>query len=193
MVKRFHLAVLGLICLLLVGLIYFLHSRDKTDLEAQILLDADDVVRIEIQSVPAQTVASGSSAQASQVLVLNRENTTWKLAPSPSTAAANETAGTENSAAEDEAQPVDSHRVTPLLELLKLPQRQSYSLNEIDQQELGLDPPNARLQINDLIFLFGDKTADGSARYVLVNDAVHLYPEFVYPLIRAGKQAFVSP
>ncbi len=183
MVKQAHLVALALAFLLLATLIVILHSGDSEDLRTHVLLDPEEVVRIEIQSTPAQTTPTDSSAQDEQAFVLQREGDKWFLAQSPSTkTAAN---GSDTWVAND-------HRVAPILKLLTLPQRQNYALAEIDQQELGLDPPRARVQINSLTFLFGDSTVDGNARYVLVDNVVYLYPEFVYPLIRAGKDAFIN-
>ena len=59
-------------------------------------------------------------------------------------------------------------------------------------QELGLSPPKARVTLNDLVFQFGNKTTDGSARFVRVDDQIHLYNEFVFPLISAGVDAFIA-
>lgn len=184
MVKQAHLAALALICLLLVVLVYVLNMRDSKHQSTHILLNPDAVNRIEIQSVPAQTLGSDESAQNPQSFVLQRDNETWYLKPNQP---ANDSISGEDFLV------ANQQRITPLLELLKLPRRQNYALAEINQQELGLDPPRASVKINSLLFHFGDTTADGNARYVLIDDVVHLYPELVYPMIRAGEEAFIGP
>jgi len=75
---------------------------------------------------------------------------------------------------------------------LQLPDRKAYTIAEVNLQELGLQPPQAVVTLDQLHFRFGHLSVDGSARYVQVNDQVYLYQEFAFPLISAGANAFIQ-
>ncbi len=170
-----------LICLLLLlialaGLIAILNWRDhRTD--SGLTLRAPETVRhIEIRS--AKT-ASGEAV----ITRLSKDDSGWILSGKLANA---------DGIDQDVDLPANADRVTPLLGLLQLPRRDNYHIDEIELAELGLAPPRASVTIDDVNFLFGDKTLDGTARYVQVDDRIHLYQEFVYPLLNAGPGVFIA-
>lgn len=174
MVSRGLVNTLLLVSLSLTALIGWLVWQDKNDLNEQVLLAKADVTQITIVT-------------SNDELLIERVDEQWRLSQTT-------TRTTDNSQSQSPAPSLlaNSDRIAPLMNLLTPPQRHSYTVADIDLQELGLSPPKARVTLNDLVFQFGNKTTDGSARFVRVDDQIHLYNEFVFPLISAGVDAFIA-
>jgi len=174
MVSRTAISALLLVSLSLTGLIAWLHWNDKKTLSEQVLLPKEQVTRIAIATPDDQ-------------LLIERIDEQWWLSQSASSDANNTPSDTPASSLL-----ANSDRVEPLLNLLTPPQRHSYTVNDINLAELGLSPPQASVTLNELLFQFGNRSPDGNARFVRVDDQVHLYNEFVFPLISAGVDAFIA-
>ena len=163
---------------------------------ALVLKDADTVNKIEVfapditSNDHAQQASSSSSVNVPD-WVLIRDGESWSIRVIESTTAKPQ-AEQSNASNHTAAVQADKNRVAPLLALLQVPDRQAYAISEVDLKELGLQPPQAVVTLDQLNFSFGHLSVDGSARYVLVNDQVHLYQEFAFPLISAGANAFVQ-
>jgi len=184
------LLTLGVLAVLMVGLIGLVRWHDKTAALQQQVMNEADVSEISIFTSAKQSSSpdhAGHANDAENTLALRatlkRRTSGWQL----SRPVTGSDGTTSNLAVE-----ANADRVAPLLALLQLPQRTSYPLDEIELAELGFVPPKARVQMDDIEFLFGDKTTDGTARYVQVRNRVHLYQEFVYPLLGAAPDIFAA-
>lgn len=174
---RTTLFPLALVLLVLSALIGYLFWKDQAAATRWVLMPEASVDTIDI-------VTKGlaeARGEDSNRMRLTSKNDSWLLT---------RTITTTDGTTETLNVPANSDRVAPLLSLLHLPQRTSYAVDEVELPALGLMPPRATVTINELEFLFGDMTADNTARYVQVAGRVHLYSEMVYPLINAGAGVF---
>lgn len=171
------LSVLAALLTGLAALIFWLQLSDQKAQAKRTLLQPETVNTIAIEPFSTES-------ETASITRLNRNADGWMLSYSGVSAGEQELAGKE--------MPANADRIAPLLGLLHLPQRDNYPVDAIDLAELGLKPAKVRVEINDIEFLFGDKTVDGSARYVQIDDRVHLYQEFVYPLLTAGPGVFLT-
>jgi len=199
-VSRTAVASLALTAVALLGFLAHLQIKDKNNQQTLVLKDADTINLIEVF---APNLARGNQSQQSDPStpqedapdwVLTRDGEKWTIQvkqpseESPLTQELKVTAIAETTL----TLPADKNRVAPLLALLQLPDRKSYAVTEVDLEELGLQPPQAVVTLDQLNFSFGNLSVDGSARYVQVNENIHLYQEFAFPLISAGANAFVQ-
>lgn len=161
----------------LAALIFWLQLSDRNDAAKLTLMQPETVNTIAIEPLLAES-------QPTSITRLNRGTQGWTLSHS-------KVASNGEQLAHEEV-PANADRIAPLLGLLQLPQRDNYAVDALDLAELGLKPAKVRVEINDIEFLFGNKTLDGSARYVQIDDRVHLYQEFVYPLLTSGPGVFLT-
>ena len=167
-----------LLLLLLIGLaalITILNWQDRNADSVWTLQTAETVRKIEIRS----DLPNAGGA----VTRLTRHGEDWTLSRQVKT---------EDGDNQDVEAPANADRVAPLLGLLQLPRRDNYHVDEIELAELGLAPPQVSVEIDNIQFLFGDMTLDGTARYVQVANRIHLYQEFLYPLLKAGPDVFLA-
>lgn len=61
-----------------------------------------------------------------------------------------------------------------------------------DLSKFGLDPPRARLQLDQVIINVGDSEPISGRRYVQVGDVIHLIPDYFYQNVAADTPDFVS-
>ena len=195
MVNRKAVLALSLTAAGLLALLAHLQVKDTKSQQALVLKDADTVNQIEVFAPVAANNNRSQETHSSNPdnapdWILTREGESWSIqvAESPASKSSTEQSHTTTEAAVQ----ADKNRVAPLLALLQLPDRQAYAITEVDLRELGLEPPQAVVTLDQLNFSFGHLSVDGSARYVRVNDTVHLYQEFAFPLISAGANAFVQ-
>lgn len=175
---RSPLLLLLLLLIALAALITILNRQDRNADAVWTLQTAETVRSIEIRS---ELPASGEVSEA--VTRLTRQGEDWTLSRQMKT---------EDGGSRDVEVPANADRVAPILGLLQLPRRDNYHVDEIELAELGLAPPQASVEIDNIKFLFGDKTLDGTARYVQVANRIHLYREFLYPLLKAGPDVFLA-
>lgn len=172
---RSPLLLLLLLLLGLASLITALDWRDRTADANWTLQTADTVQNIEIRSeLPSDSAG---------ITRLTRHPAGWTLSRQLETT---------DGGHRDIDVPANADRVAPLLALLQLPRRDNYHVDDIELAELGLAPPQASVELDNIKFLFGDKTLDGTARYVQVENRIHLYQEFLFPLLKAGPDIFVA-
>jgi len=201
-VSRTAVATLALTAVVLLGLLAYLQVDDKNGKQALVLKDADTVKQIEVFAPDLarsnQSQQTNPSAAQNHVpdWVLTRDGETWSIQVKQRSEEASLTKGLNTTTSIENTLTItiaaDKNRVAPLLALLQLPDRKSYAVTEVDLEELGLQPPQAVVTLDQLNFSFGNLSVDGSARYVQVNDSIHLYQEFAFPLISAGANAFVQ-
>ncbi len=158
-----NLLILSLLLAGMLSAIFVIKSLDRQATSSAQLMSPADATRIEI-----------NSAYGKVVLALD------------------ETVGNEWHMTEPQQGAANADRVAPLLSLLRVPDRTSYTSTDLDLDELGLSNPVASVTINTLHFEFGHLTVTSDARYVRNGDRVYLYNEMVYPLISAGANALLS-
>lgn len=171
------LVLLAALLFSLAALIFWLQLSDRNKAAKLTLLQPETVNTIAIEPLLAESPTS-------TITRLSRNAEGWTLSHSRVSSTGEALAGEE--------MPANADRIAPILGLLQLPQRDNYPVDTIDLAELGLKPAKVRVEINNIEFLFGDKTLDGGARYVQIDDRVHLYQEFVYPLLTSGPNVFLT-
>jgi len=75
------------------------------------------------------------------------------------------------------AQPADDRAVARLLAIARAPVRLRHPAGELDAKKIGLDPPQATLQLDGAVLKFGMTAAIDGDRYADVGGAVALVPD----------------
>jgi hypothetical protein len=88
--------------------------------------------------------------------------------------------------------PAADFQVRALLRLLEATATHHYPAGSLDLATLGLQPPQARVAMDDLDFRFGSTDALKNQRYVQVDDTVYLIDDQYQHLINADWPNFVS-
>lgn len=81
----------------------------------------------------------------------------------------------------------DPTAVERLLAIASTPVRFRHAAGTLDTKKLGLDPPLARLQLDDTVLKFGTTDAINGDRYVETGDAIALVPD------RFSARLFAAP
>ncbi len=89
--------------------------------------------------------------------------------------------------------PANEHRVAALLGLAAARVHDGFRAQGNDLKQFGLEPPTARVLLNDDEFLFGDTESLNGWRYVLYGTDVHLITDAYYHHLLATPAAFVDP
>lgn len=85
-----------------------------------------------------------------------------------------------------------SFRVNTLLKLSQLPVEQSYSIDDLDLADYGLQPPRARIQFNQQEIAFGKTSPLNHQRYLLHNNKISMHADETYPLVSAQPASLVD-
>jgi hypothetical protein len=88
--------------------------------------------------------------------------------------------------------PAAEFQLNALLRLLQATSTHHYPAASLDLKSLGLDPPKARVAMDDVDFRFGITEALNNRRYVQVGDTVHLIDDQYQHLLNADWSNFVS-
>lgn len=88
--------------------------------------------------------------------------------------------------------PANNITVERLLGITEIQTDSRLSASEIDLNELGLQFPRARLQINDTEILFGITNNIGARRYVLTGNEVFLIPDAHLAFVNAGLASLID-
>jgi hypothetical protein len=88
--------------------------------------------------------------------------------------------------------PAAEFQVSALLRLLEARSTRRYPAASLDLGSLGLDPPQARVTMNDTEFRFGTTETLNKRRYVQVGDNVYLIDDQYQHLLHADWSNFVS-
>ncbi len=89
--------------------------------------------------------------------------------------------------------PADTLRVNEVLRLADARSEASYDLAAVDLRELGLEPPRARVRIDDVELRIGAQEPLHYRRYVASGRRVHLVADTAYVHLGADWTAFVDP
>jgi hypothetical protein len=88
--------------------------------------------------------------------------------------------------------PAADFQVRALLRLLEATATRQYPAGSLDLASLGLEPPQARVTMDDIDFRFGTTDALENRRYVQVADTVYLVDDQYQHLLNADWPNFVS-
>ncbi len=90
--------------------------------------------------------------------------------------------------------PIKAHafRVNTLLKLSQLAVEKSYSIDDLDLEDYGLQPPRARIQFNQQEIAFGKTSPLNHKRYLLHNNKISLHADETYPLVSAQPASLVD-
>jgi hypothetical protein len=88
--------------------------------------------------------------------------------------------------------PAAEFQISALLRLLEASSTRRYPAASLDLASLGLEPPQARVTMNDSDFRFGTAEALNNRRYVQVGDDVYLIDDQYQHLLNADWSNFVS-
>lgn len=83
-------------------------------------------------------------------------------------------------------------RVNTLLKLSQLPLEKSWSVDDLDLADYGLEPPRARIQFNQQKIAFGKTSPLNHQRYLLHNNKISLHADETYPLVSAQPASLVD-
>jgi hypothetical protein len=75
------------------------------------------------------------------------------------------------------ARAADDARIAKLVAIATAPVRFRHAADSFDPRKLGLDPPQATLQLDDMALHFGTTDAIHGDRYVRVGDTIALVPD----------------
>jgi len=92
----------------------------------------------------------------------------------------------------DRELPAAEFQLSALLRLLEATSTRHYPAASLDLRSLGLDPPQARVTMNDVDFRFGTTEALNNRRYVQAGDSVYLVEDQYQHLLNADWSNFVS-
>lgn len=67
-----------------------------------------------------------------------------------------------------------------------------YQLSGVDAARLGLQPPRARVWLNDVEYRFGAQEPIAYRRYVQLGDRVHLITDTLYRHVMGSRLAFIQ-
>lgn len=85
-----------------------------------------------------------------------------------------------------------SFRVNTLLKLSQLPLEQSWSADELNLADYGLESPRARIRFNQQEIAFGKTSLLNHKRYLLHNNKISLHADETYPLVSAQPASLVD-
>ena len=88
--------------------------------------------------------------------------------------------------------PASEFQIQSLLRLSKATTTTSYPANTLNLEELGLEPPQATVNIEGVKFRLGTTEPLANRRYILVDDTVYLIEDQYQHLINADWSNFVS-
>lgn len=92
------------------------------------------------------------------------------------------------------AQPADDAAVAKLAAIARAPVRFRHPAGELDAKKLGLDPPQATLQLDTTLLKFGMTDAIHGDRYVEVDGVIALVPDrFSARLFAAPENELADP
>lgn len=83
-------------------------------------------------------------------------------------------------------------RINTLLKLSQLPVDQSWSVDELNLADYGLQPPRARILFNQQAIAFGKTSPLNNKRYLLHNNQISLHADDTYPLVSAQPASLVD-
>ena len=80
----------------------------------------------------------------------------------------------------------DPTRINVLLATLSVTKGTLYHTSELNLAEVGLEPAQATLTLNNERFFFGHPGTKGERRYLQVSDKVALVPDIIFPMLKQG-------
>jgi len=83
-------------------------------------------------------------------------------------------------------------RADALVSVVEADSDRRFSAAGRDLAKFGLDPPQARLQLDHITIVFGDREPISGRRYVQVGDMIHLIPDYFFQSVTADTPDFVS-
>jgi len=86
----------------------------------------------------------------------------------------------------------NASRINILLATLSLPKHNIYNVASAKLDELGLNPAQATLTLDEGRFDFGKTDTKGKQRYLRHNDQFTLIPDLVYPLFSSPAKEFLE-
>ncbi|HEY0230702.1 MAG TPA: hypothetical protein VGC55_05585 [Dokdonella sp.] len=86
------------------------------------------------------------------------------------------------------AQPADDRAIARLLAIARAPVRLRHAAGELDAKKIGLDPPQATLQLDGTLLKFGKNDAIDGDRYADVGGSVALVPDRFSVLLFAAPE-----
>lgn len=91
------------------------------------------------------------------------------------------------------AQAADDARIERLAAIARAPVRFRHPAGELEARKLGLDPPQATLQLDATLLKFGTTDAIHGDRYVEVEGAIALVPDRFSALLFATPESELAP
>lgn len=88
--------------------------------------------------------------------------------------------------------PGNGFRLTRLLELLSLTPARSYTIDQLDLSQLGLDRPVLRVRFNDTEIAFGRLNPLDQTRYIRLAGQIHLIPDDFFELLNGPVTGLVD-
>jgi len=88
--------------------------------------------------------------------------------------------------------PANTAKIEALLALVAMPSQRQLKVPADDLGRFGLEPPRARLSLNEHHFVFGDAQPLDARRYVYYQDTLHLLDDRIYHHLIADTSAYVS-
>lgn len=89
--------------------------------------------------------------------------------------------------------PANAPMVETLLNIAKTSSHSRYPVQDMNLGNLNLEPPEARLTLDDLTLAFGTTEPLHQRRYVLLKNTVHLISDNAFQAIASGAADFVDP
>jgi len=86
------------------------------------------------------------------------------------------------------AQAADDRAIARLLDIARAPVRLRHARGELDAKKIGLDPPQATLQLDGTLLKFGKNDAIDGDRYAEVDGVVALVPDRFSVLLFASPE-----
>lgn len=83
-------------------------------------------------------------------------------------------------------------RINTLLKLSQLPVKQSWSADDLNLADYGLQPPRARIRFNQQQIAFGKTSPLNNKRYLQHNNTISLHADETYPLVSAQPASLVD-
>lgn len=87
--------------------------------------------------------------------------------------------------------PARDGRVVQVLESLRQRTRSCYAAADHDPAEFGLEPPRARIELDDVTVAFGDRANDGR-RYLSARGRLCLVEDIALPVLRSGVDSLAA-
>ncbi|MEX0732315.1 MAG: DUF4340 domain-containing protein [Aquisalimonadaceae bacterium] len=88
--------------------------------------------------------------------------------------------------------PASEFHVRQILEAAIAQSSVSYPMEDLEPERLGLDPPRARLQLNEQVLLYGGTEPIDGLRYIQTGNRIHLVRDTIGPLLEGPWWNFID-